>query len=210
MQQQTWSEPPSLDVLERAERLGVRQRIEVAEIAIGLQTKNRYTIEDPQNGVRLFGLELSGGIFGFLLRQFLKGMRPFRMEIRDETDRVLLRFRRPFRFFFYRLEVRDANDRLLGAVRRRFSFVRRRYAIENAGGFELAELFGPLLKPWTFEIQVRGQPKGLIRKKWSGIGKELLTEADNFHVEFGPSLDQRLRPLCLGATFLIDFVHFER
>lgn len=207
---QPLSLPPALEQFERIERLGVRQRVEMAEVALGIERRNRYTIEDSRNGVRLTSQELSGGLLGILLRQFLKGARPFRMEVRDENERLLLRFRRPFRFFFYRLEVSDPDGRLLGVVRRRFTLIRRRYTIENAGGMELAELFGPFFKPWTFEIRVRGEQRGLIRKQWSGLTKEVLTQADNFQVEFHPTLDQRLRPLCLGATFLIDYAHFER
>ena len=35
------------------------------------------------------------------------------------------------------------------------------------------------------------------------------TNADNFSLTFGPQLDPLVRTLLLGATFLIDFVHFE-
>lgn len=200
----------ALDTFDRTERLGVRQRVELAEAVLGIERRNKYMIEDAKNGLRFSSVEQSGGLFGILLRLWLKGWRPFRMEVRTEDDQLLLRFRRPFRLFFFKLEVRDANGRYLGAIRRRFTILRRRYVIEGAGGMQLAELFGPIFKPWTFEIQVRGQKQGVIRKQWSGLGKEVLTEADNFSVEFGPGLDPRLRPLCLGATFLIDYAHFER
>lgn len=207
---QKWAVPPALDLFGRAERLGVRQRVDMAEVAFGIEWRNRYTIEDPNNHVRFHALERSGGPLGILLRQFLKGARPFRMEVRDDADQLVLHFRRPFRFFFHRLEIFDPEGRFLGAVRRRFSVVRRRYAIENDRGFQLAELFGPLLRPWTFEIHVRGQKQGLIRKQWSGLGKEIFTQADNFYLQFDHVLEERLRPLCLGATFLIDYAHFER
>jgi uncharacterized protein YxjI len=131
------------------------------------------------------------------------------MEIREPMGGLFLRLRRPFRFFFSRLEVQDANGRLLGVVRQRFSWVRRIYTIEDPNGRTLAELFGPILRPWTFEIRVRGRVEGFIRKTWSGFGKEVFTVADHFQLQLGPGIDPRLRPLCLGATFLIDFVHFE-
>src|SRR5690606_28535010 len=150
-----------------------------------------------------------GGLGRWFLRQALEWLRPFQMEIRDPDERLVLHLRRPFRFFFHRLEVRDAQGRLLGVVRRRISWIRRVYAIDDAQGTMQAELIGPLLRPWTFEIRVRGRVVGFIRKRWSGLAKELFTAADDFQLELGPSISPRLRLLCLGATFLLEFVHFE-
>ena len=73
----------------------------------------------------------------------------------------------------------------------------------------LATLRGPFFKPWTFHIEQNGQEVGLIQKRWSGFGKELFTDADNFGVTFGDVQDARLRTLIVAATFLLDFVHFE-
>ncbi|HLV61105.1 MAG TPA: phospholipid scramblase-related protein [Fredinandcohnia sp.] len=204
-----WAEPIALDVLDQANTLSIRQRVDIAELAIGLEARNRFAIESD-GGHRLFAFELGGRFRGWLLRQFLRHMRPFRMEVRDEQNRLFLRFHRPFRFVFHRLEIRDPQDRLLGAVRRRLTWIRRIYVIEDAQGRPVAELFGPIFRPWTFEIRVRGNVEGHIRKRWSGLAKEMFTRADNFQLSFGPHLDPRLRPLCLGATFLIDIVHFER
>ena len=39
--------------------------------------------------------------------------------------------------------------------------------------------------------------------------KEAFTDADTFGVEFGHMMAPNLRPLVLGATFLIDFLYFE-
>ena len=51
---------------------------------------------------------------------------------------------------------------------------------------------------------------GLIQKKWSGLGKELFTQADNFWIQFENVADPALRALLFSATVLIDVVHFER
>lgn len=207
---QSWAEPTSsLEILDQADTLKVRQRVDVVEAAFGFQVRNRYTI-DAGEGRHLFAFELGGRLWGWLVRQILKTKRPFRMEIRDEEDRPFLRFRRPFRFIFDRLEIRDPQDRLLGAVRRRLTLLRRIYVVEDSRGMSVAELYGPIMKPWTFEIRVRDRVEGHIRKLWSGLGKEMFTGADNFQVSFGPGIESRHRPLYLGATFLIDYLHFER
>jgi len=197
-----------LAFLEHAEHVSVRQRVEPLEFMPGVETRNRYEVRDAEGQTRLFAVE-RGGFGRWFLRQILESLRPFRMEVCDTAGFPVLELRRPFRFYFHRLEVRDAEGRLLGVVRRRFSWIRRIYAIDDAQGSTLAELFGPILRPWTFEIRVRDRVEGYIRKKWSGLAKETFTVADNFHLELGPDIAPRLRVLCLGATFLVDFVHFE-
>ena len=47
------------------------------------------------------------------------------------------------------------------------------------------------------------QPCGQIRKQWSGIVKEMFTDADNFGVTFPMDLDARIKATLLGAVFLI-------
>ena len=49
----------------------------------------------------------------------------------------------------------------------------------------------------------------MITKKWSGLGKEMFTDADHFGVEFPERADIALKAVLLGAVFLIDFAHFE-
>ena len=83
---------------------------------------------------------------------------------------MLLRLSRPFRWIHHRLEVRDDQNRLLGVIEKEWSWVRRIYRVEGPTGGILAQLFGPMLKPWTFEIRVGEQLVGSIQKRWSGLG----------------------------------------
>ena len=55
-----------------------------------------------------------------------------------------------------------------------------------------------------------GEPKGAIVKRWSGWGKELFTDADNFGVDVAGLEDPKLKALVFAATVLIDVVHQER
>jgi hypothetical protein len=54
-----------------------------------------------------------------------------------------------------------------------------------------------------------GVEVGSICKKWSGLGKELFTDADNFTIEFPPFASGTERAALLGALFLIDYLYFE-
>lgn len=121
---------------------------------------------------------------------------------------MLLTLHRQFRFVFHRLEVRDGDGRALGAIEKEWSWIRRIYRIE--GGPRMLQLFGPFLEPWTFEIRAGDQMLGTIRKRWSGLTKEMFTDADNFGIDLSGIADPALKLLAFAAVVLIDIVHFER
>lgn len=197
----------------RPQRLSVRQRKRWLEILTSLDARNTYVVYDEQGNPVLNVQEQGKGFGNFLKRIFLGTLRPFRSQVEDLTSqRPLLELKRPFRFFFHRLEVSGPDGELLGAIQRRWTWFRRRYTVENASGQEVATLFGPILRPWTFEIQLPGSAAevGLVQKKWSGLAKEMFTQADNFWVTLEGVTDPTLRALLFSATVLIDIVHFER
>lgn len=195
-----------MERLSAIEGLVIRQQKEWGEILTGFETKNKYIISDVI-GNRLFLAEEESG--SLLLRWFLRALRPFTINVLAENGRAILRVRRPFRFYFHRVEIFNARGQLLGAVERRFSILRRIYSVFNKSGEEIFQLFGPLFHPWTFHIKNGEMEHGKITKKWSGLLKEGLTDADNFGVMFPARWETELKALFLGAVFLIDFVHFE-
>lgn len=192
------------------QRLTVRQRKSWWEILLSLELRNQYDVYDQGQRPALHVREEGSGFWSFLKRVFLGPMRPFTASVTDPaTGEPWLTLHRPFRFIFHRLEVRRADGTAAGAVQKRWSWVRRLYDLEDGRGQVVAELFGPILKPWTFEIRVRGQPRGAIRKRWSGLAKEIFTDADNFGVELA-NLEPDVKVLAFAATVLVDVVHFER
>ena len=197
----------------RPTRLSVRQRKRWLEILTSFDARNTYAVYDDA-GNPVFNVQEQGKGFGSLIKRlFLAAYRPFRSNVEDLAGgHQILALRRPFRFMFHRLEVSTPDGRLLGALQKRWTWFRRKYTVEGPAGEELATLFGPFWRPWTFKILVPGQAQevGLIQKKWSGLGKEMFTQADNFWIEFGAVTDPRLRALLFSATVLIDVVHFER
>jgi uncharacterized protein YxjI len=200
----------NLPVLAHSTSLVIHQQKEWGEILTGWDSKNRYAIGDGSGTPMLYAGEVSGGLGGFLARGFLKNSRPFTIELRDAMGQVQLVIRRPFTFFFSRIEIFDAMGQTIGRVRQRFAFFARRFTVEDAHGRELATLHGPFFRPWTFKVLVNDAEVGVIRKKWSGLGREMFTAADTFGLELGPTMSPELRPLCLAATFLVDFIYFEK
>jgi hypothetical protein len=192
------------------ESLRVRQQKEWGEILTGWETKNRYQIVGRDDRPLLMAGEVGDGLGAFLMRAFLKKKRPFTIELRTPAGELFLRLVRPWRWFFSTMEVFNAQGTCLGTLQQRFRFFGRQLDILGPSGEELAVLNGPLFRPWTFKAEKGGIQVGMIQKKWSGFGKELFTDADNFGVSFATEMnDERLRTLMLAATFLIDFVYFE-
>ena len=189
-----------------SQKLFISQRLERAEVWLGLETRNRYTIN-----FNLFeATEMRTSIGAILSRLFMGNLRPFTMEILNREGINALSLERPFRFYFHKLEIFHASGELLGTVRRRFGILRRHYIIFDAFDREVFTLFGPILHPWTFKIYQNGMENGKITKKWSGLFKEVFSKADDFGVEFPNKADITQKALLMGAVFLIDFVHFEK
>ena len=195
-----------MDGLSSINGLVVSQQKEWGEILSGFETKNRYTISDT-SGRRLYHAAEEAG--SMLLRWFLKALRPFTIAVLAEDGQVVMRIKRPFRFYFHRAEIIDSQGQSLGVIERRFSILRRIYSVLDGSGQEAFELFGPILHPWTFQIKKNDVEYGKITKKWSGLLKEGMTDTNNFSVMFPAEWDAKLKALFMGAVFLIDFVHFE-
>jgi uncharacterized protein YxjI len=192
--------------LDSLDSLVVKQQKEFAEIITGFETKNRYIVSSAM-GKKIYDVEETGGFF--LIRMFLKALRPFTLTIRGDDGSVAMVIKRPFRFYFHEVEISDGDGNLLGYIKRNFAILRRKYSIIDIGGNTIADIFGPLLHPWTFNIIVKDNEVGKITKKWSGLLQEGFTDADNFGVHFPMGWTEGNKALLLGALFLIDFVHFE-
>ncbi len=197
-----------MEKLASANGLVVRQVKEWGEILTPFETRNKYAVSDATSGDEIYFCAEEAG--SSLVRTILKAMRPFRLSVLSSGGQPVLTITRPFRFYFHEAEIADPGSRVpLGKVLRQFSLVRRIYSVIDSSGTEICQIFGPMLRPWTFNILVNGAEFGQIQKKWSGLLKEGFTDADNFGVTFPPQFGSRQRALILGAVFLIDFAHFE-
>lgn len=191
-------------------RLSVRQKRRWLELLFNWEQKNSYSVFDEEGHHALQVKEEGNGLLNLLKRFFLRTARPFQAVVYDNPiPKPVLLIDKPFRFFFHKVDVRAADGTLMGSVERRWAWVRRIYSVYDASGHEIARLFGPILRPWTFEVQVDGQERGLVQKRWSGFTSEFLTDADNFAVDMARIDDPTLRALCFASTVLIDIVHFE-
>jgi uncharacterized protein YxjI len=195
-----------MEQLADVDGLAIHQTKEWGEILSGFETKNRYEVSDRDGGPLFYAAEEGGNP---LVRVFLKAARPFTLVVVDREGKRVLTVERPFRLLFHEATVRSAQGRMLGRIVWRFSLIGRRYAVEDGSGAERFTLHGPLLKPWTFLIREGDHQRGRITKRWSGLGKEMFTDADRFGLEFPKDWPPEHKALFLGLVFFIDFRHFE-
>jgi hypothetical protein len=197
-----------VEKLEAVNDLVVRQRKELTEIITGFETKNTYSIEDVHGQQLYVAAEASGSI---VIRILLRSLRPFIIGIFSGTnDTMLLKITRSFRWYFHHVEVKDHQDQSLGVIERQFSMLNRKYLVSQGVGREDYYIESSILSPWTFYIKNSdGVEQGKITKKWGGLVKETISNADDFGVTWPAKWDKSLKSLVLGAVFLIDFIYFE-
>ena len=62
-----------------------------------------------------------------------------------------------------------------------------------------------------FQVKdMNDQKIGKISKQWSGLFREAFTDTDNFGINFPLNLPVKHKAILIGATFLIDFMFFEK
>ena len=194
--------------LENISSLIISQLKEWGEILTDFETKNKYSIQTPE-GRELF-LAAEDNSRGFLYRILLRHRRGWTIHIYDKQEQKVLTLEKPFRWFFDELSIFDQNRTLIGKVSWKFNLFFKEYVIKNATHSFIFKISGPLWRPWTFRIYLKNREVGVITKKWSGLGKELFTKADNFVLKFPLDATIEHKILLLGAAFLIDFNYFEK
>jgi uncharacterized protein YxjI len=189
--------------------LFVNQRREWAEF-LGIETRNKYEIQDASGGAIGFAAEQQKGLIGQLWRQFLGHWRSFDIHIFDTQRVAVLVAHHPFRWFFQRLEVTDARGVSLGALQKRFSLFTKEFDVQDARGNVFMEVRCPVWKMWTFPFFKKGTRVATVEKKWSGLFTEAFTDRDRFRIEFSDrALSEVERSLILAAAIFIDLQYFE-
>lgn len=198
-----------LQALAQANAIYVRQKFEIAEI-FGFETRNRYQIQTEDGQQFGYCAEPKVGFGDAIMRQFFGHWRVFNIVGTDMDNQQVFRAHHPFRWFFQRLDVFGAGDRPVGSLQQRFAWLNKKFDFLDTRGRVIMTMTSPFWKIWTFPIQKNGRDVSIIEKKWSGLSKEIFTDADNFRVRFIDgklTADERL--LLLAGAVFIDLLYFE-
>ena len=110
-------------------------------------------------------------------------------------------------FFVSNVEVLDENDSVIGRFKQKFFSIGGKFEVQDASGRSLCMLKGKWTS-WDFTFANNTTEYATVTKKWAGIGKELFTTADNYVLTINETTpkDSSLRTLILAAVMCIDMV----
>lgn len=108
------------------------------------------------------------------------------------------------------MEVSSPPGTIVGVVEQKWSMLRPLFEIKNASGDVVLLIEGPfctmsICGNVEFKVMTSDGEReiGKISKQWSGISREIFTDADLFGITFPMDLDVRIKAVLLGACFLI-------
>jgi uncharacterized protein YxjI len=171
---------------------------------------NAYDIINPDTGkVVLLCKEENLGFFTKMFRfTDYKRMTPFDIDIKTPEGEKILTVRRGVSLILSKVEVLDGNGVLLGKFKQKFFSIGGKFEVLDPNDRPLCMLKGKWTS-WEFKfVSSDGKEFALVTKKWSGLGKELFTSADNYILQINSDVPENnpLRQLILGAVMCIDLV----
>jgi uncharacterized protein YxjI len=148
---------------------------------------------------------------GFFTKLFrftdYKRMTPFDIQINAADGRPVLSVKRGVSIFVSTVEVLDENNTLVGKFKQHFFSLGGRFDVLDANENALCTLKGKWTS-WDFKFASDTIEYAHVSKKWAGLGKEMFTSADNYVLTINDSTpkDSPLRILIMAAVVCIDMV----
>lgn len=177
---------------------------------IGLfKAANNYDIYNPETQEMI--MHCREEKLGLLTKMFrfsdYKRMTPFYIDITTTKGEKVLSVKRGISLFLSTVQVLDENDMLVGKFKQKFFSIGGRFNVLDANNNVMCTLKGRWTS-WNFKF-VRGNDElAQVNKKWAGIGRELFTSADNYMLTINEtvSANDPIRILILAAVMSIDMV----
>eukprot|EP01099_Mayorella_cantabrigiensis_P002927 TRINITY_DN2317_c0_g1_i1.p1 TRINITY_DN2317_c0_g1~~TRINITY_DN2317_c0_g1_i1.p1 ORF type:complete len:259 (-),score=57.39 TRINITY_DN2317_c0_g1_i1:150-854(-) len=198
------------------------------EACCGCEFENSYSVFNPHAGSEkiLKAREHSS----CLSRCCCGSRRNFKMTIETPFEQEVLTLVRPFHgtrgclfcccfnYCFQVMRVYTGKDlpcekTFLGYIRENYSFCHPLLVVHNANDDEIYRITGNCCSCCDYTMTIHdqeGHDVGQINKKWSGIGKELFLDSDNFFVVLPQRATPSEKALLLAATFFVDYLFFEK
>ncbi|CAG0902264.1 unnamed protein product [Darwinula stevensoni] len=191
-----------LKYLVKVDKLRIEEQADANKVLSFSESKRRYkvkdslgqtvydAVEDLRCNVSSSGGDRQGFGTRILDAQSTEVMRIFRHLVSDADSHQ-------------RLEVFAPPEQLIGIVEHEQNLVTPKFLIMNSKGKTVARIKVPMSTTNLFgsvKFQVKsdsGRTVGAIKKQWSGLWKEVLTDADHYGLTFSPKLSVK------------DFVYFS-
>lgn len=170
---------------------------------------NNFDIYDPETGELIVECreERLGAFTKFLRFTDYKTMTPFHVDLMTPSGEPILSVQRGIPIFLSTVDVLDEDDVRIGGFKQKLFSIGGAFKVLGANDEELCELKGKWTG-WDFKFMKDGTQLARVSKKWSGMGKELFTSADNYVLEIADIVppDNPIRQLIVGAVMCIDMV----
>ena len=170
---------------------------------------NNFDIHDPATGeIIMLCREDNLGVVTKLLRfTDYKRMTPFDIKVTTPEGQQLVRITRGTTFIRSRVTVLDGRNQVVGGFNQKLMSIGGKFDVLDENDQVLCSLKGSWTG-WDFRFIAGETEFAHVTKKWSGIGKELFTSADNYVLQISDSVpsDNRVRLLILAAVLCIDMV----
>ncbi|MEL7265356.1 MAG: phospholipid scramblase-related protein, partial [Planctomycetota bacterium] len=136
-----------------------------------------------------------------------KTMTPFNVELKTPEGQPLLSVKRGISLFLSKVDVLDANNMRIGGFKQKMFSLGGAFRVLGEKDQELCQLKGKWTG-WEFKFLSGDVELALVTKKWSGMGRELFTSADNYILQISDQVppDNSIRMLILAAVMCIDMV----
>lgn len=171
---------------------------------------NSFDVFDPDT--KQIILQAREERLGFFTKMFrftdYKRMTPFEIDIKTPEGKTVLIVKRGVSVFLSTVEVLDERGTLIGKFKQKFFSIGGKFEVLDASERPLCTLKGSWTS-WDFKFVAQdGKEFALVTKKWSGLGKELFTSADNYILQISNDVpaDNPLRMLIMAAVMCIDLV----
>jgi uncharacterized protein YxjI len=179
------------------------------------KASNNYDIYDPKTKeIILHCREKNLNPVYKIVRLFLtdfKALTPFEIDIRGLDGKRIIKVKKGLSLILSKIEVFDENDKLIGLFKQKlFPNFYPKFEMFDEKENLVSILKGNLIG-WNFEFLKDENTIATVTKKWSGIGKEMFTSADNYILEIKDTVDKAdpLRLLIFAAVICIDMVFKE-
>ena len=179
------------------------------------KASNNYDIYDPKTKeIILHCRENNLNPVYKIVRMFLadfKPMTPFEIDIIGLDGKRIIKVKKGLSLILSKIEVFDENDKLIGLFKQKlFPNLGHNFEMFDEKENLVSKLKGNLIG-WNFEFLKDENTIATVTKKWSGIGKEMFTSADNYILEIKDAVDKAdpLRLLIFAAVISIDMVFKE-
>ena len=170
---------------------------------------NNFDVYDPETGQIILECREEGlGIFTKMLR-FTKYKRntPFDITVAPPGGEPVVRVKRGISLFLSKVSVFDEHGVLIGGFKQKLFSIGGKFDVLDNQDQKLCSLKGKWTG-WNFKFATEEEEFAHVTKKWTGLGKELFTSADNYmlNIAEGVPADNPLRQLIMAAVLCIDMV----